>query len=172
MLCKAISKVHQDGLSCKTSASAQIRCLQTHSVTVAAVSALPCCQARCRTCLLDPPCSCEYATICWMLVAVKNNRHITVHLQSASLVFIPCLHDALHSVHSILGAGTASKLWLWLYCRRMASRSPSMLALCTDHWNDVLSNVVAVIGPTVAFYVPKVSMLPGGVFRGHIAHGG
>lgn len=78
MLCKAMSKVHQDGQSCKTSASAQIRCLQTHSVTVAAASALPCCQARCRTCLLDPPCSCEYATIRWMLVAVKNNRHITV----------------------------------------------------------------------------------------------
>lgn len=33
-----------------------------------------------------------------------------------------------------------------------------MLALAEDHWNDVLSNLAGIIGPTIAFYVPKVGM--------------
>ena len=51
---------------------------------------------------------------------------------------------------------TLLKLGLWLYCRRLKDRSPAMLALAEDHWNDVLSNLAGIIGPTIAFYVPKV----------------
>jgi hypothetical protein len=51
------------------------------------------------------------------------------------------------------------KLVLWLYCRRLSDRSLAMLALSEDHWNDVVSNFAGIIGPTIAYYVPKVMNL-------------
>ena len=62
----------------------------------------------------------------------------------------------MHQSFSIIGTATLLKLGLWLYCRRLKDRSPAMLALAEDHWNDVLSNLAGIIGPTIAFYVPKV----------------
>ncbi len=48
-----------------------------------------------------------------------------------------------------------------LNCRFLSTNSPSFPPhlgpiLAEDHWNDVLSNLGAIVWPTIAFYVPTV----------------
>lgn len=52
-------------------------------------------------------------------------------------------------LYAIIGGACLIKLGLWLYCRKLKHLSPAMVALAEDHWNDVLSNLVAIIGEWV-----------------------
>ncbi|GIL58599.1 hypothetical protein Vafri_13477, partial [Volvox africanus] len=66
----------------------------------------------------------------------------------------PSLVKAEAVLFIVLGAATACKLGLWLYCR-MLMKNPIMLALAQDHLNDVMSNVAAIVGAAVSGFRPR-----------------
>ena len=47
-------------------------------------------------------------------------------------------------MYAILGAATAVKILLWLYCVALQHKSDSVMALAEDHRNDILSNATAI----------------------------
>ena len=47
-------------------------------------------------------------------------------------------------MYAILGAATAIKIALYLYCVALQHKSDSILALAEDHRNDILSNATAI----------------------------
>ena len=56
-------------------------------------------------------------------------------------------------MYLILGAGTVSKFFLWLYCSRISKKFKSDMlgALAEDHFNDVMSNSAAIATASIAF---------------------
>lgn len=53
-------------------------------------------------------------------------------------------------MYAILGAATAIKIALFIYCFALKNQSDSMLALAEDHSNDVVSNLGAIAFGAVA----------------------
>lgn len=51
----------------------------------------------------------------------------------------------------ILGVGILMKLVLWLYCKYVATSTDTIEALAEDHFNDVISNLAAIITASIAF---------------------
>lgn len=58
-------------------------------------------------------------------------------------------------MYVILALGTALKLFLFLYCNSLKARSDSIAALAEDHFNDVLSNLGAIVATLVIQLWPK-----------------
>jgi len=57
-------------------------------------------------------------------------------------------------MYVILGSGTAAKLALYYYCKQFKD-SDSIAALAEDHYNDVLSNVAAIVTASIAAHIRK-----------------
>jgi hypothetical protein len=54
------------------------------------------------------------------------------------------------ALYVILGVATGMKLALYFYCEVLSKRSSTALALAEDHWNDVLSNAMAILTAAIA----------------------
>ncbi|EIE27327.1 cation efflux protein [Coccomyxa subellipsoidea C-169] len=59
-------------------------------------------------------------------------------------------------MYAILGAATAVKVVLFIYCFALKNQSDSMLALAEDHSNDIVSNLGAIACGAIASISPKV----------------
>jgi len=77
----------------------------------------------------------------------------------AAKIFLVNLHDHTTPVIELHLADTAILIFavivkaiLFFYCNAIRNQSPSALALAEDHRNDVLSNTMAILTATVAFY--------------------
>ena len=57
---------------------------------------------------------------------------------------------------AILGAATAVKVVLFIYCFALKGQSDSMLALAEDHSNDIVSNLGAIACGAIASISPRV----------------
>ncbi len=57
-------------------------------------------------------------------------------------------------LYIILGVGIALKLVLWIYCVKINENigSDTVTALAEDHFNDVISNGVAVVTAAIAYH--------------------
>ena len=58
-------------------------------------------------------------------------------------------------MYVILGSGTAAKMFLYYYCKQFKD-SDSLAALAEDHFNDVLSNLAAIVTASIAAHVRKL----------------
>lgn len=63
-------------------------------------------------------------------------------------------------MYAILGAATAIKVVLFIYCFALKGQSDSMLALAEDHSNDIVSNLGAIACGAIASISPTVWWVP------------
>jgi divalent metal cation (Fe/Co/Zn/Cd) transporter len=85
------------------------------------------------------------------LASVEVIQYAATDLYYGVLGDIPHLHVSI-TMYIILGVGIFLKLVLWFYCSwvHRRTRSDSMEALAEDHFNDVLSNIAAVVTAAIA----------------------
>jgi len=62
--------------------------------------------------------------------------------------------DVTEALYAILGVGIGLKFFLWLYCSHInkTAKSDMIEALAEDHFNDVISNTVAIATAAIAFH--------------------
>ena len=70
-------------------------------------------------------------------------------LKDALVIQAPAL------MYIILGSGTAAKIVLFYYCKQFKD-SDSLQALAEDHFNDVLSNLAAIVTASIAAHIRKL----------------
>lgn len=67
----------------------------------------------------------------------------------------PLIIQAPLIMYIILGSGTAAKLLLFYYCNQFKD-SDSLAALAEDHFNDVLSNIAAIVTASIAAHIRRL----------------
>ena len=67
----------------------------------------------------------------------------------------PLIIQAPLLMYIILGTGTAAKIVLFYYCKQFQD-SDSLAALAEDHFNDVLSNLAAIVTASIAAHIRKL----------------
>eukprot|EP00891_Asterochloris_glomerata_P000292 jgi/Astpho2/292/fgenesh1_pg.00010_%23_53_t len=96
---------------------------------------------------------CIGVILCAVIMSIATFQVITESLQA---LYAGILHNDPPEVDAglwmllILGVATVVKLFLYFCCQALSAKSSIMLALAEDHRNDVMSNIVAIIGAAVA----------------------
>ena len=72
--------------------------------------------------------------------------------------------DVTEALYAILGVGIGLKFFLWLYCSHInkTAKSDTIEALAEDHFNDVISNTVAIATAAISFHTTAWWVDPAG----------